>query len=353
MGCDTGWSQALVRWYGQNGRDLPWRRTRDPYAIWISEIMLQQTRVETAREYYRRFLARFPDVQTLASASEPEVLKLWEGLGYYSRARNMLKAAREIVARNGGRFPGQFTELLSLPGIGPYTAGAVASIAYGEAVPAVDGNVKRVASRLFGIREDIEAPASRDKLSRELAKELKTSDPGSLNQALMELGATLCTPRKPGCERCPVANRCDAFTEGDQESLPVHGNKRAAQTVEMAVCLLTFENKVLLRLREERLLQGLYVFELAEGETDPLRVLEQLRENGLNLDFITTLGKAKHLFTHRVWQMRLLHYRLRECPDTAWLTKNNAVMADARMLGELPLPTAMKAARQAAMNMIG
>ncbi|PZN08590.1 MAG: A/G-specific adenine glycosylase, partial [Bacillota bacterium] len=194
----------LLHWYDRCRRDLPWRRTRDPYAILVSEIMLQQTRVETALPYYRRFLERFPTVERLAAATEAEVLRAWQGLGYYGRARNLWRAARAIVQRHGGRVPAEWEALIALPGIGEYTAGAVLSIAFGQPVAAVDGNAERVLARLFGIDDDLSRAPGR-RAVRERAAELVASPrPGDVNQAVMELGATICTPREPACGNCPV-----------------------------------------------------------------------------------------------------------------------------------------------------
>ena len=342
----------LLKWYHQNKRDLPWRRTHDPYAIWVSEIMLQQTRVETVKEFYRRFLERLPNVQALAAAPEADVLKLWEGLGYYSRARNMQKAARLIVNEHGGVFPNRYVQLYELPGIGAYTAGAIASIAFSEAVPAIDGNVKRVASRLFGIREDIDSSTSQKLVSTTLSAAVPDDDAGSFNQAMMELGATLCSPRTPICMLCPLKEQCDAFLEGDQESLPIHEKKSPAKAVDVAVGILTWEGKALLFRRSERLLHGLYVFYLREQESEPQCTQEALREEGLNVAFKADLGEANHIFTHRVWKMRLFYYQLLEQPSNAWLQEHDAVLADEKVISELALPTAMKAAKKTTLKIL-
>lgn len=345
-------SALLLQWYRTVKRDLPWRRTRDPYRIWLSEIMLQQTRVETVKDYYARFLERCPTVEALAAAPEETVLKLWEGLGYYSRARNLQKAARTIMNEHGGVFPSDYDSILKLSGIGPYTAGAIASIAFGQPVPAVDGNVYRVASRFFGIREDVGTPSVQRQIRRLVQESIPTDHPGDYNQALMELGATLCSPQRPRCDLCPWQQLCDACREGDQDSLPVHEKKQAPKAVEVAVCVLTHENRVLVLPRQERMLKGLYVFWLTEEETEPGRVRELLREDGLHCTFRTHLGEAKHVFTHRVWHMQLLHYTLDAPPDEAWLTAHGARLVSAEQLEALPLPTAVKAARAKAMQLL-
>jgi A/G-specific adenine glycosylase len=347
-----GWANGLLAWYQQEKRDLPWRRTKDPYAIWISEIMLQQTRVETVKEYYRRFIARFPDVAALAQAPEEDVLKLWEGLGYYSRARNLQKAAKSVVEQYNGQIPSEYEMLKSLPGIGEYTAGAIASIAFGIAVPAIDGNVFRVAARFYGERENIELPQVRKKLRALLTQAVSQSEPDAFNQAMMELGATLCVPRAPRCDLCPLKSSCDAYAEGDAESLPVHEKKQPAKVVQIAVGLLCYQDRIAMFRRRERLLNGLYVFYLAEEETDPQRIAEQLSQDGLAVDSWEALGKATHVFTHRIWQMTLYRFSLDREPGEQWLTERDGVMADEAALQNLPLPTAMKAAKAEALKLL-
>ncbi len=345
-------AELLLTWYEGARRDLPWRKTHDPYRIWVSEIMLQQTRVETVREYYRRFLADLPDVQALARAPEQDVLKLWEGLGYYSRARNMQRAANMVVERYGGVFPADYEKLLALPGVGAYTAGAVASIAFGLPTPAIDGNVKRVASRVFGIREPVDSKPVQAQIAEKLTAMLKTCDAGQLNQALMELGATLCAPRASQCDACPLRAICDASCEGDVESLPILAPKQPPKAMDIGVCILTFDGKALLIRRSERLLHGLYVFWLAEGETEAGALRALLKEADLPCSPVKALGEATHIFTHRIWHMTLWHFTLDAVPSDAWLAAHDAVMADAASIRALPLPTAMKAARQAAIALL-
>ena len=345
-------SEMLLEWYDSVKRDLPWRRTHDPYHIWLSEIMLQQTRVETVKGYYARFLERCPTVEALAAAPEEVVLKLWEGLGYYSRARNLQKAARTIMDDHGGVFPSDYESILKLSGIGPYTAGAIASIAFGIPVPAVDGNVYRVASRFFGVREDVGMPSVQRQIRQLVEDSIPQDRPGDYNQALMELGATLCSPQHPDCQRCPWATLCDACQEGDQDSLPIHEKKQAPKAVDVAVCLLTYENRVLVLPRKERMLKGLYVFWLTEEETRPAYVQELLAQDGLKASFVAHLGEARHVFTHRVWQMQLLHYQLGSSPDEAWMEAHQVRLVTAEELSQLPLPTAIKAARGKAMELL-
>jgi A/G-specific adenine glycosylase len=249
---------ALLAFFDRARRPLPWRETSDPYRILVSEVMLQQTRVETVVPYYRRWMARFPDARTLAGAGTDEVLGLWEGLGYYSRARNLHRTAREVVARYGGELPSDPAELRELPGVGTYTAGAVASIAFGRAVPAVDGNVRRVLARLLD--EPAPSPAELERWAGAL---VDPDRPGDLNQALMELGALVCTPRTPGCQGCPVADWCGALAAGTQEKRPAPKPKRAVPLAHEAVAVLVrtqgARDEVLLRKRpDEGLLAGLW-----------------------------------------------------------------------------------------------
>ena len=338
-------AQLLLDWYGRVKRDLPWRRTKDPYHIWLSEIMLQQTRVETVKGYYARFLEWFPTVKDLAEAPQERVLKAWEGLGYYSRARNLQKAAQVIMAQYGGVFPSSYQDILALPGIGPYTAGAIGSIAFGLPEPAVDGNVYRVASRFFGVREDVGIPRVQKEIHKLVKESIPQEHAGDYNQALMELGATHCCPGTPACDLCPWNERCDACLEGDADVLPIHEKKKPPKQVDVAVCLLTHGDTVYVTRREERMLNGLYVFHLIEEETQPERVGEMLAESGFSARFVEELGGAKHVFTHRVWNMRILHYELEDVPA-------KAQMVDAAQLEQLPFPTAIKAAVEEARKML-
>lgn len=344
----------LLDWYQGAKRDLPWRKTRDPYRIWISEIMLQQTRVETVKGYYQRFLQLFPQVEALAAAPQEQVLKAWEGLGYYSRARNLQQAARDICETLQGRFPQSYEGLLGLRGIGPYTAGAIASIAFGQRVPAVDGNVLRVASRYFGIRQDVGIPS----VQRALRQRVLDSMPpegtcaGEYNQALMELGATVCIPGRPRCPICPWSAECDAYAQEDAHQLPIHEKKAPPKEVDIGVCLLTWRGRVLVMRRSQRLLKGLYVFYLAEGVTEHTRAAELLKEQGLDGDFIEGLGEARHVFTHRVWNMAVWHFTLRQKPTLGLLQAMDAQMVDRAALEALPLPAAMKAAKEKALSLL-
>jgi A/G-specific adenine glycosylase len=296
--------KRLLAWYRINKRAMPWRETRDPYAIWISEAMLQQTRVETVIPYWERFLTLFPDVHALATADLDDVLGAWAGLGYYSRARNLRAAARLIEENHGGKLPDDAEALQSLPGIGRYTAGAVASIAFDRPEPVVDGNVKRVLTRLLGIREDIGQPAVTERLWKEAGALVQGPHPGDLNQALMELGATICTPRAPRCESCPVSQFCSARAEGDAESLPIKARKKPARKVEAVAALVLRRGKALAVRRPSRgLLGGLWDLpggDLTPGETPRAGLTRALRERaGLEISRASAIGVVEHVFTHR------------------------------------------------------
>ena len=317
---NIGMKNELLLWYDQTKRDLPWRRTRDPYAVWLSEIMLQQTRAEPVRAYWLRFLARFPDVQSLAAASQEEVLKLWEGLGYYSRARNLHACAKTVCAQYGGRFPRTAAELKALPGVGDYTSGAVASIAFGERVPAVDGNVERVVSRLCGLREDVGVPSVRRALRAQAAALVPPDRPGDWNQALMDLGARVCIPGAPRCARCPISAFCDAFSAGDASSLPRRAKKAPQKIERRAVGLVWHEGRVLLYRPESGLLRGMWLFPCPEGGPDDL--LAFLASNGVSASIVSPAGSARHVFTHRIWDMSFytLSASTSACPsDWRWL----------------------------------
>jgi A/G-specific adenine glycosylase len=236
---------TLLRWYGANRRDLPWRRTSDPYAIWVSEAMLQQTQVATVRGYYERWMERFPTVLALADSSESDVLHAWQGLGYYSRAKNLLRGAQTVARRHGGKLPETANELRALPGIGPYSAGAIASIAYGERVPLVDGNVVRVLSRLFGLRGDPTRAPLKKRLWQVADELVPAASPGDFNQALMELGATVCSPRAPKCDACPLRTPCEARSTGVVDELPELPRRRASVAVARAAAVVWHDGRVL------------------------------------------------------------------------------------------------------------
>jgi A/G-specific adenine glycosylase len=291
---------ALLEFYDATARDLPWRRTRDPYAIWISEVMSQQTRIDTVMPYYQRWMLRFPDVATLANAADDDVLKAWEGLGYYSRARNLHAAARAVRERHGGSLPDSYAALRDLPGVGDYTAGAVASIAFGAAEPAVDGNARRVLARLL----DEPAPSA-GRLRAVAAALVCTERPGAFNQALMELGATVCTPRSPSCDACPLASCCAARAAGTQAERPRPKKAAAVPSFDIATLILrSSDDRVLLRRRPARgLLAGLWSFpgrELVAGESAAGAVIDLVGSIvGREPDSAIFAGCIEHAFSHR------------------------------------------------------
>ena len=289
-------------------------------------------------------------MDALAAAPQEAVLKTWEGLGYYSRARNLHKTAQIIVQT--GAFPSDYAELKKLPGIGEYTAGAVASIAFGEAVPAIDGNVKRVLSRLTGIRENINQPAVNREMRDTLTQAIPKGKASQFNQALMELGATVCIPRTPRCDDCPLIYACDAYAAGDADMLPVIDRKKPPRELNVAVCLMTYKESILVFKRRERMLQGLYVFGLVEDITDPIDIQAYWANRGLQLRFAADVGDARHVFTHRIWNMNILQFKLLQKPSKAFLLDNDAVLVDSMQLKALPLPTAMKAAKEAALLLL-
>ena len=296
--------EALLAWYRVHHRPLPWRETRDPYRIWISEIMLQQTRVEAVKPYFARFLAAAPDPAALAAMEEARLYKLWEGLGYYSRARNLQRAAREIVERHEGVMPRTYEALRALPGIGDYTAGAIASIAYDLRVPAVDGNVLRVLSRLLACGEDISRDATKKAFAAALSP-VVPPDAGDFTQSLIELGATVCVPNgEARCDVCPLAAVCRARAEGKVSDYPVKGEKRPRRIEKKTVLLVRDGKRMLLGKRPERgLLARLYELPNVEGHLSPEEAQDYVRTLGLEPVRITRAEDAKHIFTHIEWHM--------------------------------------------------
>ncbi len=296
-------SRLLNNWYQQNARVLPWRGHSDPYAIWVSEIMLQQTRVDTVIPYFQRWLHSFPDIPTLAAASEDEVLKAWEGLGYYARARAMHRAARLLVQEDGGQLPADFDALLKLPGIGYYTAAAIASIAFGQDHAVVDGNVKRVLARLLSFTQPVNTPAAESALRRLAAALLPAGMAGDHNQALMELGALVCLPRNPHCTECPLKSICSAFKEGGQAELPVMQEKPPIPHLIVTAGILRRDGKVLIAKRPASgLLGGLWEFpggKVEDGETHAEGLARELVEElGICVRVKDQLGTYNHAYTH-------------------------------------------------------
>lgn len=297
--------EPLLAWYDKGRRILPWREEPTPYHVWLSEIMLQQTRVEAVKPYYDRFLKALPDIKALAEAEEEGLLKLWEGLGYYNRVRNLQKAAKQIMEEYDGKMPAEFEELCKLPGIGSYTAGAVSSIAYGKKAPAVDGNVLRVLSRIMLDGRNILDAKVKKSVEQELYFVIPDHRPGDFNQAMMELGAMVCLPNgKPKCEECPLRGFCGAYRQGCMMEYPKKAPKKARKAEEKTVLVMQDETRVALAKREERgLLAGFYEFPCLPGKQSDRQVLEYLKRLGFVSLRIQKIGEAKHIFTHKEWHM--------------------------------------------------
>lgn len=296
---------ALVSWFEVEKRDLPWRKTKDPYKIWVSEVMLQQTKVDTVIPYYERFIAKYPSLESLANADEEELLKEWEGLGYYSRARNLQAGVKEVVEHYDCNVPSTRKEISKLKGVGPYTAGAVLSIAYGVPEHAVDGNVMRVLSRLLLIKEDIAKPKTKKIFEEAVMELIDRENPSAFNQGLMELGAVICTPTKPKCLLCPVREYCSAFFEGMQEVLPVKTINKKSKIHKMKAVVIEKDGKVLLEKRPSKgLLANMWQFPMVELPTTN-HTVEEVIEHDYRISIIK--GKEiltfKHIFSHLTWEM--------------------------------------------------
>ncbi len=297
--------KSLLQWYGQAARDLPWRRSGDPYGVWVSEVMLQQTQVATVIPYWERWMATLPDIRALAEAPEERVLKHWEGLGYYSRARNLQRAAQQIQVEWGGAFPDDYEAILSLPGIGRYTAGAVASIAFGQAKPILDGNVIRVLTRLDGLRECVKDQAVKERLwqradalvQRVNRSRSESKNPcGDFNQSLMELGALVCVPRNPACDACPLRTLCLARRDGLQDVLPNKGERKKMVARHFLALVMRREGEFLVRQRQkETVNRGFWEFPATElSAKDPTGQRWILEMSGRRLEELRTLGTIKH-----------------------------------------------------------
>ncbi len=337
----TDMIQPLLAYYDANRRILPWREEPTAYRVWVSEIMLQQTRVEAVKPYFARFMDALPDIESLAMAEEEELLKLWEGLGYYSRVRNLGKAAKIVMEQYHGKMPDEVSELLKLPGIGSYTAGAVASIAYGKAVPAVDGNVLRVMSRVFEDERDVlSATVKKDWENRILAA-MSKDRPGDFNQALMEIGAMVCVPNgAPKCAQCPFQTFCKAHLHGTELAYPYKAPKKARITEERTVLILRDENKTILVKRPSKgLLAGMYEFPVMEGYVTEQEIIAYLKQQGLETIWIKPLEDAKHIFTHKEWHMKGYMIRVDEL-DHRNVPKEWLFVEPDETREKYPIPTA-------------
>lgn len=302
---DGGFAEPLLVWYDSHRRVLPWREEPTPYRVWVSEIMLQQTRVEAVKPYFERFMTRLPDIRSLAETDEETLLKLWEGLGYYNRARNLQKAAQRITEGYGGEMPSEYERLLELPGIGSYTAGAIASIAFGRKYPAVDGNVLRVLSRLRRDGRLISDAHVKAAVERELEAVMPADRPGAFNQAMMELGALVCVPNgAPHCAECPLCSLCRAHADGCETDYPRKAAPKARTIERKTILVIRDGTRTAIHRRGRGLLAGMYEFPTLEGWRTADEVTAYLSENGLHALRILPLTDSKHVFTHKEWHMK-------------------------------------------------
>ena len=336
-------SNDIIDWYHENHRSLPWRDTKDPYRIWLSEVILQQTRVIQGLPYYLKFIDAFPTVKHLANAPEDSVLRLWQGLGYYSRARNLHRCAKVVAEKYNGRFPSTFEELIHLPGIGTYTAAAIASIAFDRKVAVVDGNVYRVLARIFGITKDITSTEGK-KIFAELANKLiSDKHPGDHNQAMMEFGATWCTPVNPKCEACLFRKNCVAYNSNMISQLPVKEKKIKKRTRYFFYFILRNGNKIAMRKRTGKdIWNGLYEFHLVESDSEK-KLTELVKKDALlaSLNF-SEVGGIKHILTHQVLEIKFFEVMVEE----RFLTKNKDLLSHLSFISmkkanEMPKPIAI------------
>ncbi|ADU29241.1 A/G-specific adenine glycosylase [Evansella cellulosilytica] len=331
----------LLHWYEENKRDLPWRRERDPYKIWVSEIMLQQTKVDTVIPYYERFISLFPSAKALAEAEEETVLKAWEGLGYYSRARNLHAAVKEVNEVYGGMVPNNKAEISRLRGVGPYTAGAILSIAYNIPAPAVDGNVMRVVTRLLLMYDDISKVTTRKKIEAIIEQIISEQHPSEFNQALMELGALICTPRNPACLICPVQLQCRAREEGVQETLPVKAKKaKPKQKNMLALVVKNKAGQVLIQKRPETgLLANLWQFPNVEADNIEAIVNYMKETAQLEVDVnVTVKQHVKHVFTHLIWEIDVYSGEVGEWGEETDLESSSFKFVDKEDIDWYPFP---------------
>ncbi len=335
--------QQLLPWYRKNARDLPWRRTKDPYKIWVSEIMLQQTQVQTVIPYYEKWLKRFPDITTLAKAPESEVMKYWAGLGYYRRARMLHEAAKTIMKDHGGKFPSVPEKILELPGIGRYTAGAISSIAFGLPQPILDGNVIRILTRIEGIGDDIGSPKTLQKLWKISESVVPEKNPGDFNQAMMELGATVCTPQNPDCSACPATSSCFSFKNKSWEKFPFKKNREKLENIGSAALVLRQAGKVLVE-KQPRTARwgGLWMFPHAKNQKSVFKKFRLSAEKGLHK---MTLF---HGFTK--YKVRLDVYESLEKP---FLPDGDFKWARVRDLEQIAFPSPHKKISQAVLKSHG
>ena len=337
-----GLGRSLLNWYDYNARTLPWRSDPTPYHVWISEIMLQQTRVETVIDYYHRFLLRFPQIRDLAEGPEEDLMKVWQGLGYYRRARNLKQAAVQIMENYQGIMPRDYESLLTLPGIGEYTAGAIASIAFQEKQPAVDGNVLRVYSRLLGETREITSAGVKKDIRREVLRTMPEDRPGDFNQALMDLGAGVCLAKgKPRCSQCPWDTACLAHRHEEEEKYPVKRERKERRAEEITVLRMEYGDRVILHKREEKgLLAGLFELPNLEGSLSLLKMEEVLEKWGIRDYTLSSLGRKNHIFSHVEWKMTGYRIVLKNMPEKLMKEKEWIGADPADLAGRYAIPSA-------------
>lgn len=329
---------ALLPWFSENARNLPWRQDKEPYHVWVSEIMLQQTRVEAVKGYYARFMQELPTIQALAETSEEKLFKLWEGLGYYNRARNLQRAAKQIIEQHEGIFPRQYEEILNLPGIGEYTAGAISSICFEQPEPAVDGNVLRVISRMTEQFTPIDNPSYKKQIAADLRAIYPQGQCGAFTQSLMELGATVCIPNgAPKCQDCPANAFCLARKHGTQDQLPIKSQKKSRRVEEKTVFVFSCDGKKGICQREKKgLLAGLWQFPNIEGTLDLQQAAKWAEQWGVEPDRLEQILVKSHIFTHVEWKMTCYYFTCNHQQDCfTWATADE-------LLEKYALPTAFR-----------
>lgn len=316
----------LIQWYKNNKRDLPWRKTNNPYHIWISEIMLQQTTVEAVIPYYIRFIQRFPNINTLASSTLEEVYKYWEGLGYYRRAKHIYETASIIHNKYNDVFPDNYDEILSLKGIGSYTAGAISSIAFLKEKPAVDGNVLRIISRTHFILDNIAENKTQKAITSIVEELIKNHDPSSFNQGLMDLGATICRPKNPKCELCPIQHDCQAYHQNQQNMLPINIKKVKNTSISYITGIISYQNQYFLIKNPKGLLENLYGLKQYECQ-DPYEFIKLFeKEYNCKLEPKAFIKDFKHVFSHRTWIMHVYHFESKELLDSFYTKKEISLL---------------------------
>lgn len=338
-------AHTLVQWYDRNRRNLPWRDTGNPYDIWLSEIMLQQTRIEAVREKFILIRNQLPDIHSLAECTEEKLLRLWEGLGYYSRARNLHRCAITLVKEYDGKLPADYDQLLSLPGIGPYTAGAIASIAFGIPVPAVDGNVMRVIARLYKITEDVRNPSTKAMIEQ-MIKDLFHQDHdshfvSSFNQGLMELGETVCLPNgTPQCEKCPLHHDCKTYQSGLWKEIPYRSAQRKRTVQNRTLLIIRDQQRFLIHRRPSSgLLAGMYEFYGVNGHLNRKKAVEHAQQLGFYPISIHSLPSSTHIFTHLEWHMKAYEITVADASD---FNQQDYLLVDETQLADLPIPSAFR-----------